>query len=254
MKIRTIVVEDEPLARARLCGLLEADAEIEIVAQCGDGLDAVAQIASLEPDLVFLDIQLPELDGFQVLTELGGENLPAVVFVTAYDKFAIKAFEVHALDYLLKPFDRERFQTALARVKSILAQRQNKLRTELSKLIGELRPEAKHLKRLVVKSGGKVVFLNATDVDWLESDDNYVNVRLAGKNHLVRETLGAMEERLSPEQFVRISRSVIVNTERIRSIEPGLNGAYIVILSTGDRLSLSRGYRATIAKLIGKEE
>lgn len=252
MKIRTVIVDDEPLARDRLRALLERDAEVEILAECGDGKEAVKVISKEAPDLVFLDIQMPELDGFGVLAELQGTKMPAVVFVTAYDRFALKAFEVHALDYLLKPFDRERFNKALARAKEQLGKHQTQdLSTKISSLLADLKPETKTTDRLAVKTSGRVVFVKLEEIDWIESADNYVNIHVGQTSHLLRETMAAIEQRLPSRNFVRISRSAIVNIDRVKELQPLFHGEYAVILRTGARLTLTRGYRESLSRLTG---
>jgi len=256
MKIRTVIVEDEPLARERLRALLDADPEIEVIAECGDGRDAVDRIRELSPELVFLDIQLPELDGFGVLAELGSERVPAIVFVTAYDKFALKAFEVHALDYLLKPFDRARFAAALQRAKDQLgrAATPNELSSAgLQSLLAQLRPGTRPPERITIKSNGRISLLKPEEIDWIESADNYVNVHVGAAEHVVRETMNSIEARLPADVFVRISRSCLVNSQRVRALQPGTSGTYDVLLSTGAKLSASRTHRAAVARLLGKE-
>lgn len=252
MKTRVVIVDDEPLARERLRALLERDAEVEIVAECGDGREAVDVISKEKPDLVFLDIQMPELDGFGVLAELQGSKLPAVIFVTAYDRFALKAFEVHALDYLLKPFDRERFNKALARAKEQVGKRQAQdLSTKISSLLADLKPESKTTDRLAVKTSGRVVFVKLEEIDWVESADNYVNIHVGQTSHLLRETMAAIEQRLPGRNFVRISRSAIVNVDRVKELQPLFHGEYAVILRSGAKLTLTRGYRESLSKLTG---
>ncbi len=250
MKIRTLIVDDEFLARDRLRQLLQDNPEIELIGECGDGAEAVAAIQEKKPDLVFLDIQMPELDGFEVLAQLDLDPMPVVVFVTAHDKFALKAFEVHAVDYLLKPFDRERFQTALSRAlerakhrdASAIAQRQGAV-------LAQLRSSQKPVDRLAVKSGGRVVFVKLDDIDWIESAHNYVELHVDKQSHLLRETLNSIEARLPSEKFVRISRSVIVNIDRIKELEPLFYGEYNVTLRNGTRLTLSRRYRDKLHQL-----
>ena len=254
-KIRTLIVDDKPLARARLAQLLGAEAEISLVGECANGLEAVDAIVKESPDLVFLDVQMPELDGFGVLAELGDARMPAVIFVTAYDQFALKAFEVHAVDYLLKPFDRERFQTALRRaLDKIKQEQQGELSQRLSSLLADLRPESKSPDRLVVKSNGRVMFLKTEDLDWVEAADNYVSLHVGSETHLLRETMAAMEGRLPAEKFFRISRSTIVNVERIKELQPLFHGEYVVILRNGTKLTLSRTYRDRLNQLLGKED
>ncbi len=252
MKIRTVIVDDEPLARERLRKLLEGEADIEILQECGDGRAAVAAIDQHHPDLVFLDIQMPEMDGFGVIEAVSVDSLPVVVFVTAYSQHAIKAFDVHALDYLLKPFTRTRFRETLARARAHLEKnRTGALHDKLAALLSEMRPEPRGVDRLAVKTSGKVVFVKPTDIDWIEAADNYVNLHLGKDSHLLRETMTAIERRLDGNQFMRISRSAIVNLERIRELQPMFHGDYAVILLDGTRLSLSRGHRDKLRRLLG---
>lgn len=253
MKIKTLIVDDEPLARERLRVLLEAQPDIEVLGECGDGREAVEAIEAQRPELVFLDIQMPELDGFQVLENLDVDPLPVVIFVTAFNQHAIRAFEVHALDYLLKPFDKERFELALSRARNHLNRSQGgDLTQKLSALLADLRPEPKTTDRLVIKTSGKVVFLRTAEIDWIEAADNYLNLHVGADSHLLRETMASIEERLDPAQFLRISRSTIVNIERIKELQPMFHGDYTVILRNGTRLTLSRGYRDKLQQLLGK--
>ncbi|MBI4325305.1 MAG: response regulator transcription factor [Chloroflexi bacterium] len=253
MKIRTLIVDDEPLARERLRKLLEAEPEIEIVGECADGREAVDRIEAQSPELVFLDVQMPELDGFGVLEALGSERMPAVIFVTAHDKFALRAFDVHAIDYLLKPFDRERFKTALQRALNRLqGQPAGELNQRLLGLLADLKTHAKPADRLVVKSEGRVLFVRTDDIDWIEAADNYVNLHVGTESHLLRETMSALETKLAPSKFLRISRSTIVNVERIKELQPMFHGEYVVILRNGARLTLSRSHREKLHQLMGK--
>jgi two-component system LytT family response regulator len=250
MKIRTVIVEDEPLARERLKILLGKDPEIDVIAECGDGRSAVEAIKQHRPDLVFLDIQLPERNGFEVLSDLGPANLPAIVFVTAYDRFAVKAFEVRAIDYLLKPFDIDRFQEALRRAKEQAGRRDPKEQGEtIRELLDSLRPGPAGPKRISVKSSGKLIFLRTDEIDCLESADNYVKVRAGGEVHVVRDTLGAFEGRLPAADFVRISRSCIVNLDRVKELQPLEYGEYEVALRDGTKVRLTRGYRENLERL-----
>lgn len=244
MKIRTLIVDDELLARERVRQLLLNEPEIELVGECSNGREAVATIQEKRPDLVFLDVQMPELDGFGVLQEIGNAPLPAIVFVTAHDKFAVRAFEFHAVDYLLKPFDRARFQAALQRALEQVKHRQSgALDQRLSNLLAELKSPPKAPERLAIKSSGHVVFVKLEDVDWIEASDNYVELHVGKQSHLLREKLSVLETRLAPDKFVRISRSTIVNIERLKELQPHFRGAYTVILKDGTQLMLSRSYR-----------
>lgn len=249
-KIRTLIVDDESLARDRLRQLLRNELEVELVGECADGREAVTVILKKRPHLVFLDVQMPELDGFSVLAELSGKPMPVIVFVTAHDKFALRAFEVHAVDYLLKPFDRERFQKALGHALEQVKHREGQAPIERqAALLAELRPTAKSPGRLAVKSGGHVLWVNLDEVDWIGSADNYAELHIGVKSHLLRETLSALEARLAPEIFVRISRSIIVNAKRIKELKRLFYGGHEITLQNGTRLVLSRRYRDRLQQL-----
>ena len=253
MKIRTLIVDDEPLARERLRKLLEGENDIDIAGECGDGRAALAAIKKESPDLIFLDIQMPELDGFEVLARMKCERTPAIIFVTAYDKFALQAFEVHALDYLLKPFDRERFHLALNRARAHLEQkRPNDAEQRLAALVADLKEGTKAPERLAVKSQGRVLLLKLDEIDWIEAADNYVNVHVRNESHLMRETMTSLAARLGPKNFIRISRSALVNVDQIKELQPLFHGDYAVILQNGTRLTLSRTYREKAQQLLGK--
>jgi two-component system LytT family response regulator len=252
-KLRTVIVDDEPLARERLASLLSAEQDIEIVAQCRDGEEAVTAISQHSPDLVFLDVQMPGLNGFEVIDAVGGEKMPLVIFVTAYDQHALRAFQVRALDYLLKPFDRERFKEALQRARThIQRDETGDLGRRLLALVKDLRRDQPKTDRLVVKSGGRLFFLRTDEIDWIEAAGNYVRLHVGTTSHLLRETMNAIEGRLDPEKFFRIHRSRIVNMERIQEMQPWLNGEYAVVLRTGTRLTLSRGYREKLQERLGR--
>jgi two-component system, LytTR family, response regulator len=243
-KIRTLVVDDEPLARERLTSLLGLENDIEVIGQCKDGEHAAHAITEQTPDLVFLDVQMPGLNGFEVIEAVGTDKMPLVIFVTAYDQHALKAFQVRALDYLLKPFDRERFQEALQRARTQIQRAETgDLGRRLLALVKDLRRDQPKTDRLVVKSGGRLFFLRTDEIDWIEAAGNYVRLHVGNTSHLLRETMNAIESRLDPEKFFRIHRSRIVNMERIQEMQPWLNGEYAVLLRTGTRLTLSRGYR-----------
>jgi len=252
-KIRTLVVDDEVMARERICGLLAQEPDVEVVGECADGLQAVHAIQRLSPDLVFLDVQMPAVDGFAVIREVGVERMPMVVFVTAYDQYALQAFEVHAVDYLLKPFDRDRLQRCLDHARQ---QRQRieagELGRSLLALVKDYRPEQKHEERLVIKSGGRVFFVRAEEIEWIEAAGNYVRLHLKDQAHLFRETMNQIEARLDPQRFFRIHRSRIVNTERIKELQPWFNGEFIVVLQNGTQLRLSRSYREKLEERLGR--
>ena len=252
-KIRTLVVDDEPLARERLTSLLAAESDIEVVGQCRDGEEAVRAIMDHSPDLVFLDVQMPAMNGFDVIDAVGSERMPLVIFVTAYDQHALKAFQVRALDYVLKPFDRERFQEALQRARAhIQRDETGDLGRRLLALVKDLRRDQPKTDRLVVKSGGRLFFLRTDEIDWIEAAGNYVRLHVGNTSHLLRETMNAIEGRLDPEKFFRIHRSRIVNMERIQEMQPWLNGEYAVVLRTGTRLTLSRGYREKLQERLAR--
>ena len=235
-KIRTIIVDDEPLARSNLSVLLRLDPEIEIVAECGSGAEALEKIRSARPDLVFLDVQMPECDGFDVLEMLGPDLPPALVFVTAYDQYALRAFEAGALDYLLKPFDNERFERALGRAKQRLTR-------------GKEIP--RKLDRLAIKSVGQVLFVKVSEIDWIEAADYYACLHLGPRTHLLRRSMAELERELDPAVFSRIHRSTIVNLERVRGLKLGEDGEYEVLLENGGRLRLSQRYRKQLQARLG---
>ena len=250
-KIRTVIVDDEELARDRIQTLLELQPDVEIVGVCADGPSAVETIERVQPDLVFLDVQMPGMDGFEVLENLEAERLPAVVFVTAHDGHALRAFEIHALDFLLKPFDQTRFEKALERARSQLTRVNNAaLDPRLVSLLEELREERKYSERLIVKSSGRVFFVRTEEIDWVEASGNYVKIHTKSDAHLLRESMKNMEAKLDPKIFVRIHRSAIVNIDRIKELEPWFHGEYIVIMRDGTRLTASRVFSDRLSALI----
>lgn len=257
--MRVIIVDDEPLARDRLRSLLAKETDIQIVAECGDGKEAVTAIRRENPDLVFLDIQMPELDGFGVLSQLKGGHLPLIIFVTAFDEFAVKAFEVHALDYLMKPFDKDRLKQAVGYARERLkSPAPSDLTERLTALLETLQPsggggaDAKPATdRIAVKLDGRVIFLRPTEIDWIEAQDNYVKLHAGREAHLVRDTLSNFETRLDARRFIRIARSTIVNIDRVKEMQPMFHGEYVVILHDGTKLTMSRGYRETLQQYLG---
>jgi two-component system, LytTR family, response regulator len=250
-KIKILIVDDEPLAREGIRVQLQTDAEVEIVAECANGLEAVSAIREYRPDLVFLDVQMPELGGFDVLEEIGADKMPSVVFVTAYDKYALQAFEVNALDYLLKPFDDDRFLRAFERAKSQIQQQNVRhLNLQLQDLMETLKSERKYLERFVIKSAGRIFFLNVAEIDWIESADNYVYLHIGHTSHLVRETISGLESKLDPDKFLRIQRSIIINISRIKELRPLFNGGSTIVLSTGKELASSRRYRHKLNSIL----
>jgi two-component system, LytTR family, response regulator len=239
-KIRTLIVDDEPLARSNLSVLLRRDPEIEIIGECGSGADALVAIRNTVPDLLFLDVQMPACDGFDVLERLAAKAPPsAIIFVTAYDQYALRAFEAGALDYLLKPFDDSRFDRAMDRAKQQI-----------------LREKAlpRKLDRLAIKSVGQVCFVRIAEIDWIEASDYYASLHVGPKTHLLRRSMAELEEELDPEIFCRIHRSTIVNLKRVRSLELGAEGEYEVLIEGGTALRLSRRYRKQLRVRLGIHE
>lgn len=252
-KIRALIVDDEPLARKFIRRMLEDDQEVQIVGECGNGSDAVAAISEQTPDLVFLDVQMPEMDGFSVLEALGVERLPEIVFTTAYEQYAIRAFELHALDYLLKPFDQARFNDTMKHSKERLRTRQlEDGRLQIGALLENVKRRSKYLDRLIVRAEGRITFLKTDDITWIEADDKYVHLHTRKAAQMVRQTLSAMETQLDPARFLRIHRSAIINVERIQELQPMLGGQHVVVMEDGTRLTLSRNYTDRLFKLLGK--
>jgi two-component system LytT family response regulator len=254
VKIRCLVVDDEPLGRERIVTLLESLPDAEVVGESDTGTAAIAALEELKPDLVFLDVQMPEVDGFGVLASLPTTAVPAVIFVTAYDEYAVRAFEVHAQDYLLKPFDPDRFYSAFQRAaERIRSERSGETNERLIALLNDIdrdRPRRSTRSRIAIKSGGSIFFLPVDEIDWLEAADNYVRVHARGETHLVRQTLQSMEESLAADEFLRIHRSSIVNVNRIKEIQPWFGGEYVVLLRDGTKLHTSRRYRPRLESLL----
>lgn len=238
--LRVLVVDDEPLVREGIRVFLERETDVQVLGEAHNGEEAVARIRELRPDLVLLDVQMPGMDGLAVVAALEPEERPAIVFVTAYSEYAIRAFDVHAVDYLLKPFDAERFATALCRARARMAAGKA---DRLEALLTTLRPTAAYRERLLLKHEGTVVVVPAHDIDWVEAADNYVNVHARTGRYMVREPLKQIEAKLDPARFARAHRSAIVNLSRVKSLDPLTAGEHIVTLTTGTRLTLSRGYR-----------
>jgi two-component system LytT family response regulator len=251
-RIRALVVDDEPIARAHLCSLLEQRGDVEVMGECGEGRSAVRMIREGAPDLVLLDVQMPELDGLAVVRDVGPDRMPAVVFVTAHDEHAVEAFEVHALDYLLKPVNRARFTAAIDRVVRLLQDgADHSPAHSLAGLVGQpnSRPGS---ERIAVKSGDRLLYLRLSDIDWIEAADDVIRLHVGRTVHDHRATMAQMEERLPSSSFVRIHRSTIVNIERIREFHPWFQGDWIVVLSDGTRLQSGRSYRARVRELLGR--
>jgi two-component system LytT family response regulator len=243
MSIRTIIVDDVELARERTKILLN-DAEIEIVAECENGCEAIDTIRDLKPDLVFLDVQMPEIGGFEVIETIGVNKMPTVIFVTAYDEFALRAFEVHAIDYLLKPFDKKRLVKAIERAKREIKKQEpsNGIEEKLRNLLKEVKIEPQYLKRIPVKTSLGTTLVLTEEIDWIASAGHYLEIHAGRETHIIREKLSYLETRLDPKDFMRIHRSTIVNLDRIKSFHPLFNGDQIIILRDGRELNLSRTY------------
>ncbi|HEX8289061.1 MAG TPA: LytTR family DNA-binding domain-containing protein [Pyrinomonadaceae bacterium] len=253
-KIKCLIVDDEPLARNYIRLLLKTEDEIEIVGESGNGRDALESINQLQPDLIFLDVQMPEMDGFKVLKNLNLDSLPAIIFTTAYEEYALRAFEFHALDYLLKPFEEERFRQAVKHAVERLYLREEKLQhqTQISELLksDEARPPV--LERLLIKQNGRIVFLKTREIDWIKADDKYVHLYFGKSSYLVRQTLGAMKTQLDNQLFAQINRSAIINIERILELQTMFGADYNVVLENGVELPLSRNFRGELFDLLGK--
>ena len=254
MAIRTLIVDDEPYARLKLRDLLEQEADIEVVGEADGGESAVRTIKKLRPDLVFLDIQMPALDGFQVLEALGPKSMPCVIFATAYDQYALQAFEVHALDYLLKPFDQKRFRAALDRARQCLQSpaSEESHRERLAELIQKLQRKESYVKRLFVDKRQRIVSVKADEVEWIEAAGNYALLHARGGEHLVRESLGELENQLDPREFVRVNRSSIINMEFVKEVQPYFHGEFVVVLKSDQRVTVTRTYRRSFAQIIGR--
>ena len=251
MKIRTIVVDDEPIARHSIVRLLRDDAEIEVLGECGDGARALAAIESLRPDLVFLDIQMPEMTGIDVVAAIGHEALPATVFVTAYERYAVRAFEANAVDYLVKPFSRERFVQTLARAKRRLSadRRDQPDAADVFRALVELRRQQEYVQRIPVPVDEYIKLIDVERIDWIEASRNQVRLHVGADTFELRETMSALEARLDPRRFVRVHRSAIVNVDRISAIHPWFNGYHMVVLTTGKELRMSRYQHESFTKL-----
>ena len=252
MIIRVLVADDQPMARDRLVSLLAAEPGVEVAATAASGPEAVASIRRSAPDLVFLDLQMPGMDGFQVIETIGVDRMPPTVFVTAYDDYAVRAFEVQAIDYLLKPFARQRFQAALARARKQLERdRQGELAQRLRELLKAGRSDAGS-ERLLIKTGGRVSFVDIDSIDWVEAEGNYVRIHAGPHVHLLRDTMNSLIARIGERQFFRIHRSRIVNIARVKELSIAGGGDYHVLLQDGTRLSLSRLYRDTLQAQLGR--
>jgi two-component system LytT family response regulator len=251
--MRVLIVDDEPLAHEKIVEMLRDDPEVEIIAGCMNGSEAVEAIEKHSPDLIFLDVQMPERDGFAVLEALEPERMPLVIFVTAYDQYAVRAFEVHAVDYLLKPFDRERFDKAMQRARAQFRRRKSgEIDQRILTLLQEIKARPEYVDRLVIKTGGRVFFLKTDEIEWIEAEGNYVRLHVNKASYLLRETISSLEARLDPRKFRRIHRSTIVNIDSIKELQPWFHGEYQVILQNGAELTLSRSYREKLPELLGR--
>jgi len=249
MPIRVLIVDDEQLARKRIADLLQQDSDVQIVGQVGNGTEALQLVQQEAPDLLFLDVQMPEGDGFELLEAVGTETMPAVILVTAYDKYALRAFDIQAVDYLLKPFSEGRFRQALERAKEQIS------KTQQTAADARLQPHAgtngkKYPSRLVIKSSGKVLFIKTNEIDYVEAAGNYLSIVVGKDSHLIRDTMQNFETRLDPEHFIRIHRSTLVNIDRVRELQPLFGGEYAVLLRDGRQLTLSRTYRSRLQQLL----
>ena len=247
MRMRTLIADDEPLAREWLRNLLSREGDVEIVGEAGDGFQAVLAIQELRPDVVFLDVQMPGLDGFGVLETLGPRELPALVFVSAFDQYALRAFDVHALDYILKPFGQERLRATLERVRlRIRAQHAGEALESLSSLVEELRTLRSYPVWFLVREDGRSFFVRVADIDWIEAARNNVVLHVGKASHVYHDTMQGIEGKLDKRRFLRIHRSTIVNIERVKELEPWFNGDYVVVLRDGTKLTLSATYRSAL--------
>ncbi len=259
-RFRAVIVDDEPTARRGVRLLLERDAAVDIVGEAATGAEAAELMRRVKPELAFLDVQMPAGDGFAALAQLAPEERPAVVFVTAYDEHALRAFEVNAVDYLLKPYDDLRFAAALQRAKDEVRRRQaDTVNARLTQLLDYLQQTGAATAsaaaerpgdRILVKSSGEIFFLKAEEIDWIEAEGDYMKFHVGGRAHLMRETMARLEARLDPKRFIRIHRSTIVNIDRLRKLSPSFAGEYAVVLHDGTKLRLSRGYHERIAALL----
>jgi two-component system LytT family response regulator len=250
-KIRALIVDDEPLAREGIQMRLKPEPDIEVIGECRNGREAVTVILRDAPDLVFLDIQMPRMDGFAVIEAIGADRMPYIIFITAYDEHALRAFEVHALDYLLKPIDGSRFLEALSRARDrIRGKNLAAIAAQLQQMMATLKGEKEYLERLSIKSAGRILFLGVDEIDWIEAADNYVQVHAGQTSHLLLATMNSLETRLNPQQFLRVHRSTIVNLKRIKELHPMFHGEYRIILQDNTQLTSGRSYSKSLQKLL----
>jgi two-component system LytT family response regulator len=250
VRIKVLIVDDEPLARDRIREMLKEHPEVEVIAEARNGQEAIEAVANQNPDLVFLDVQMPDLDGFSVLQNLEVAQIPLIIFVTAYDQHALRAFDVHAVDYLTKPFDRKRFAEAIDHARVYMKGAKEPDTARILSMLQEIRAGERYLERFAIKNGETVFFVRAEDVDAIEAQGNYVRLSLAGSSHLLRDTLNNIESQINPRMFVRIHRRTIVNIDRVKEVQTWARGEYRVVLFTGAHYTLSRGYRQHFEKFI----
>jgi two-component system LytT family response regulator len=244
MKYSVLIVDDESHARERLKKYIKSDQDLSISGECSNGVEAVKIIKKKNPDLVFLDVQMPQMDGLGVIETVGAKEMPVTIFVTAYDRFAIQAFKVNAMDYLLKPVAKDRFKESVNRAKEYFIKNENnELNKRMLDLLQEMRPQKQYIDRIMVKTSDRMYLVKAVDIDWIEADDNYVKLHVGIKYQLLRQTMKSLEDTLDPSVFLRIHRSVIVNMDRIKEIQQWFNNEYTVILKDGTELTMSRGYK-----------
>jgi two-component system LytT family response regulator len=253
LKARILIVDDEPLARDRIREMLRGDDEVQFIKEARNGREAIEAIIEHAPDLVFLDIQMPDMDGFEVLQRIEADHIPFVIFVTAYDQYALRAFEVHALDYLMKPFDRERFARAWRHAKDQLRNPSDGRRVgQIMAMLEEIKAGTRYVERFPIKSSEKILFVRSEDVDAIEAEGNYVRLKVAGCSYMLRETINSIESQVDPHTFVRIHRSTIVNMNRVKELQAWARGEYRVVLENGSYYTLSRGYREHFDEFIRK--
>jgi two-component system LytT family response regulator len=249
--LRVLIVDDERLARVKLRTLLTAETAVEVVADCQNGVQAIAAVRHHKPDLMFLDVRMPQQDGFQVLQALAADEIPQIVFTTAYDQYAIRAFDSSAVDYLLKPFDQERLHRAIERARAgLLRSHERALADRMLQVLSRTDAAATE-ERLLVKADGRLIFLNLEDIDWIEAAANYVRLNAGNASYVIRDNIGRLATKLDPKRFARIHRSIIINVHKLKELQPCDNGEFIAVLSSGKALSCSRGYRSEILRLIG---
>jgi two-component system LytT family response regulator len=249
--MRVVIADDEALARKKLRIMLSSEPGVQILTECQDGSETIRALTTYKPDVLMLDIQMPDFDGFELLSRVSPDTMPIVIFTTAYDRHAVRAFEAHALDYLLKPFDQERLRQAMNRARAELITGKDREATyRILNYLSESGTQSALDRRLVIRAGGRVVFLNLNEIDWVEAAANYVKINAGKESYLLRKGIGEIADRLDPAHFVRIHRSTVVNIGRIKELQPVNSGEYIVVLKSGKELSCSRGYRAGLQQLI----